>query len=92
MYAKEVKETEDPLNRILSRWNKCIDQSSRQKSEKIMCRNVRFKDKNKAVITEQIRGLKRNTRYVLDVYVSKTGGRGEALSYQSEWVTTKDTC
>ncbi len=92
LYAKELKETDNPLNRILSSWNRCIDQSVRKKSEKIMCRNVRFKDKNRAVITEQIRGLKKNTKYIIDVYVSKTGGRGETLSYQSATVTTKKSC
>ena len=92
VFAKEVPMDEDPLHKLLGQWNKCMSPEGRKRAEKVTCRNVRFKDKGRNTISERIRGLKPNTRYILDVYITKKSRDGQTLSYKTTEAVTKDTC
>ncbi len=63
--------------------NNCVKPSYRKKSEKVMCKAVRYKSKRRTVITEVVRGLKPNINYTFDVYASLPGSHGQTLSYKS---------
>jgi hypothetical protein len=92
LYVREIDDSETSLVRILRRWNKCLDPNARKRTEKVMCRNVRFKDRRRAVVTQKIRGLKPNKQYVIDVYAKNLGRKGLSLSYNSKLITTRNTC
>ena len=72
--------------------NQCVSNSNRKKSEKVICRNFRYKNPRRSVMTETVRGLRPNTTYMIDVYVRHPGGRGETLSYETAWATTQSNC
>ena len=92
LYAKPVAAISQFLPRtIFANSNKCIDASSRKKSEKVMCKTVRYKNKRRAVMTEVISGLKPHTKYTFDVYATLPGTNGQTLSYNSTSIVTSSS-
>lgn len=92
LFVQELDDSETSLKRILRRWNKCMDPNARKRTEKVMCRNVRFKDKKRAVMVQQIRNLKPNKKYIVDVYAKRLGRNGLSLSYNSQLISTRNSC
>ena len=92
LYAKPVAAISQFLPRtIFTDSNKCIGPSSRKKSEKVMCKTVRYKNKRRAVMTEVISGLKPHTKYIFDVYATLPGTNGQTLSYNSTSIVTSSS-
>ncbi|XP_064621648.1 protein NDNF-like [Lineus longissimus] len=70
--------------------NQCTGPGGRKKSEKIVCKRFRARNRNRAVMTEVVDGLAEDTTYVFDVYVTKR--RGHTLSYKAVRTKTRSKC
>ncbi|XP_072050450.1 protein NDNF-like [Amphiura filiformis] len=70
--------------------NYCQAPEMRKKTEKVVCRTVNGADAEMDVLTETVRGLTENTKYVFDVYVSSYGK--QTLAYRSAKAKTKKRC
>ncbi|PVD38814.1 hypothetical protein C0Q70_01437 [Pomacea canaliculata] len=69
---------------------KCSEMDARPTSERVLCTEYRHKDVNKAVMSATVSGLKPNTHYILDVYLSKK--HSGPVVYDSAQVRTKSAC
>ena len=68
----------------------CSSMADRPRSERVLCTRYRNADLDKAVMTGTITGLKHNTRYMVDVYLSR--GHSGPVAYKSVKVRTKAGC
>ncbi|KAL8618289.1 hypothetical protein ACOMHN_061134 [Nucella lapillus] len=84
LYVKEASKI-----RSLKR-HKCSSVADRQKSERAMCMRYKNSDITKAVMSGTVSGLQPNTKYVVDVYLSR--GRSGPVAYRSVTVKTSANC
>lgn len=86
LYQHEVKQRTNKTDSY-SESNQCFHHNLPDDSEKIRCKNFKHKQAAKAVITEKITGLKPDTEYVYQVYVSRRGRNH--VAYNKGTVRTK---
>ncbi|XP_043560074.1 protein NDNF-like [Chiloscyllium plagiosum] len=86
VYRKRVTDRENPSELQ----NRCLDPTTRSKSEKVSCQYFSGSSPQKAVMTERVEGLEPGTTYQLDVYVIGQGRH--SVKYQSKKVRTRMTC
>ncbi|XP_076443825.1 protein NDNF-like [Babylonia areolata] len=84
LYVKEASKI-----RSLKR-HKCSSAADRPKSERVLCKRYKNSDISKAVMVHTVTGLQPDTKYVVDVYLSR--GRSGPVAYKSVSVKTKAGC
>lgn len=85
LYKREEKTSTYRLFPILPQ--QCSGPEVRKKTDKVMCRHFRYKNRRRAVMTATVHDLKPNTLYRFDVYITKRGG--ESLAFKTTFTTTK---
>ncbi|XP_063814878.1 protein NDNF-like [Pseudophryne corroboree] len=88
VYKKKLQE--DQVWREMSRVDSCSGPESRPKSEKVLCKYFHDINVQRAVTTERLGDLEKDTSYLLDVYL--IGPSGILVRYQSKVVKTRKTC
>ncbi|XP_067672455.1 protein NDNF-like [Haliotis asinina] len=84
LYKKEL------VNNQKVRKHRCSDPGHRSDKEKVFCTRFRHRQPSKAVISKTVTGLKPDTNYLFDVYVSR--GNSASLVYLNQQVRTKTQC
>ncbi|XP_063290772.1 protein NDNF-like [Pelobates fuscus] len=88
VYKKKVQE--DEVWREMSNVDRCSGPNSRPKSEKVICKYFHDINVQRAVTSETIGGLQRDTSYLIDVYLM--GNSGILVRYHSKLVKTRKNC
>ncbi|XP_013408464.1 protein NDNF [Lingula anatina] len=89
LYRREIHSNQ--ISDFYLKPDQCIAPESRRRSEKVMCRRFRYKERRRSAVVHKIEGLKPNKQYVIDVYVTKRHG-GQTLSLQTTAIRTRQHC